>query len=83
MEKGISFYRGAMHFARIVARRTKVQRVLLCIISLLSFFFLFFPLFDKIFGAPKIIKKMQIKYPWIPCEKGIILEPLLKQIKLL
>jgi hypothetical protein len=44
-------------------------------------FFLFllcFLLFAKPFLAPKQIRKIQIKYLWIPCEKGFILEQLLK-----
>jgi hypothetical protein len=32
----------------------------------------------KAFLAPKIIRKLQIKYLRIPCEKGFKMEPLLK-----
>jgi hypothetical protein len=49
--------------------------------SFFPFSFFLFSLFAKPFGHPKIIRKIQIKYLWIPCENGFKMEPLLKQNK--
>jgi hypothetical protein len=50
--------------------------------SFILFFYLFL-LFEYAFEAPKIFGKMQIRYRWKPCENTFILEPFLKQNKIL
>jgi hypothetical protein len=55
--------------------------------ALLFFILSFFPilsLIENAFEAPKkYSEKIQINYRWKPCEKAFILEPFLKQNKIL
>jgi hypothetical protein len=34
-------------------------------------------------GVPKIFRKMQMRYQWIPCENSFTMEPPLRQNKIL
>jgi hypothetical protein len=43
-----------------------------------SFFYLFLS-FKNAFGVPKLFRKMQMRYRWIPCEKSFTMEPTLKK----
>jgi hypothetical protein len=46
------------------------------------FFLYLFLSFKNAFGVPKLFRKMEMRYRWIPCEKIFTMEPTLKQNKI-